>query len=67
MSVPSFTLSSTLSDHIQTMDLESSGSLTVMAQALYAIVGAVALERGALEANKIARDKILKPLGFTVP
>jgi len=32
---------------------------------LYAIVGAVALERGGEVANKVVQDKILEPLGFT--
>jgi large subunit ribosomal protein L15 len=32
---------------------------------LYAIVGAVALEKGGEIANKIVQDKILSPLGFT--
>jgi|TARA_R110002003_G_scaffold534_6_gene20231 large subunit ribosomal protein L15 len=32
---------------------------------LYAIVGAVALERGGELANKVVQDKILGPLGFT--
>jgi large subunit ribosomal protein L15 len=32
---------------------------------LYAIVGAVALERGGDVANKVVQDKILAPLGFT--
>ena len=32
---------------------------------LYAIVGAVAMERGGEEANKVVQNKILTPLGFT--
>ena len=32
---------------------------------LYAIVGAVALERGGEVANKVVQVKILEPLGFT--
>jgi large subunit ribosomal protein L15 len=32
---------------------------------LYAVVGAVALERGGEVANKVVQDKILTPLGFT--
>jgi large subunit ribosomal protein L15 len=31
---------------------------------LYAIIGAVALERGGEVANKVVQDKILAPLGF---
>lgn len=32
---------------------------------LYAIVGAVALEKGGEAANKVVQDKILTPLGFS--
>lgn len=32
---------------------------------LYAIVGAVALEKGGEAANKVVQDKILAPLGFS--
>ncbi|KAI8933222.1 hypothetical protein NX059_009857 [Plenodomus lindquistii] len=46
-------------------DLKSSGLETVMMTSLYAIVGAIALERGGEVANKIVQDKILAPLGFT--
>lgn len=36
----------------------------VAAQALYAIVGAISLERGGDEANKVVKEKILAPLGI---
>ena len=36
----------------------------VYAQALYAIVGALALEQGGQVANKIARERILQPVGL---
>lgn len=32
---------------------------------LYAIVGAVALERGGEAANMVVQDKILAPLGYS--
>ena len=32
---------------------------------LYAIVGAIALEHGGEQANKVVQDRILEPLGFT--
>jgi large subunit ribosomal protein L15 len=36
----------------------------VLMTSLYAIVGAIALERGGEEANKVVQNKILTPLGF---
>ncbi|PGH12952.1 hypothetical protein AJ79_03925 [Helicocarpus griseus UAMH5409] len=47
-------------------NLAQSGLEVILAQAVYAVVGAVALEKGGLVANKIARDRILKPLGVDV-
>jgi large subunit ribosomal protein L15 len=32
---------------------------------MYAIIGALALERGGEVANKVTQDRILAPLGFT--
>ncbi|KAF2852032.1 hypothetical protein T440DRAFT_467270 [Plenodomus tracheiphilus IPT5] len=46
-------------------NLQGSGIETVLMTSLYAIVGAIALERGGEVANKIVQDKILAPLGFT--
>lgn len=37
----------------------------VYAQALYAIVGALALEQGGQVANRIARERILQPVGLS--
>jgi large subunit ribosomal protein L15 len=48
-------------------NLSGSGLELVMAQAMYAVVGAVALERGGLLANKITKEKILQPLGVILP
>ncbi|KAK5937211.1 hypothetical protein PMZ80_010511 [Knufia obscura] len=45
-------------------DLPGSGCDMVYAQALYAIVGALALEQGGQVANKIARERILQPVGL---
>jgi large subunit ribosomal protein L15 len=45
--------------------LEGSGLDAVLTTSLYAIVGAIALERGGEVANKVTQDKILAPLGFT--
>ncbi|KAK2867758.1 hypothetical protein FQN49_003504 [Arthroderma sp. PD_2] len=47
-------------------DLTESGIDTVYTHAMYAIIGAIALEKGSKVANQIARDKILEPLGFQV-
>jgi large subunit ribosomal protein L15 len=35
----------------------------VLTQAVFAIVGAIALERGGREANRITRERIIGPLG----
>lgn len=48
------------------MELPQSGIDVVLTQAMYAIVGAVAMEKGGLIANEIARNRILKQLGFNV-
>jgi large subunit ribosomal protein L15 len=49
----------------QADNLLGSGMESVLMTSLYAIVGAVALERGGEVANKVVQDKILAPLGFT--
>ncbi|KAI5279026.1 hypothetical protein KEM52_004553, partial [Ascosphaera acerosa] len=41
-----------------------SGQNLILTHTLYAIVGAVALEKGGALANQVAREKILRPLGF---
>lgn len=46
-------------------NLQGSGQESVLMTSLYAIVGAIAMERGGEEANKLVQDKILTPLGFT--
>ncbi|KAI2023819.1 hypothetical protein LOZ12_000215 [Ophidiomyces ophidiicola] len=43
-----------------------SGIDVVLTQAMYAIVGAVSLEKGGSVANEISRERILKPLGFKI-
>ncbi|KAK5056668.1 hypothetical protein LTR84_012200 [Exophiala bonariae] len=45
-------------------NLEASGSDLVYSQALMAVIGALALEQGSAVANRIAREKILFPLGL---
>ncbi|KAH3905479.1 hypothetical protein HBH56_218300 [Parastagonospora nodorum] len=45
-------------------NLQGSGIESVLMTSLYAIVGAIALERGGEAANKVVQEKILAPLGF---
>ncbi|KAI9755111.1 MAG: hypothetical protein M1815_005203 [Lichina confinis] len=45
-------------------NLAGSGVDAVLTQALYAVVGAVALQRGGHVAAKVVRERILAPLGF---
>ncbi|KAJ5345404.1 hypothetical protein N7452_003408 [Penicillium brevicompactum] len=45
-------------------DLRASGIELVLANTLYAVIGAVSLEKGGLVANQIARERILDPLGI---
>ncbi|CBF78007.1 hypothetical protein AN8794.2 [Aspergillus nidulans FGSC A4] len=47
-------------------NLEASGVEVVLAHTLYALIGALSLEKGNLVANKVARERILAPLGFQV-
>lgn len=49
----------------QADNLQGSGQDAVLATSLYAIVGAIALERGGEAANKVTQQKILAPLGFS--
>ncbi|OJJ48444.1 hypothetical protein ASPZODRAFT_130470 [Penicilliopsis zonata CBS 506.65] len=46
--------------------LQASGIDLVLAHTLYSIVGAIALEQGGQMANKVAREKILAPLGVRI-
>lgn len=45
-------------------NLQGSGIESVLTSSLYAIVGAVALEKGGEVANRTVRDRILNPLGL---
>ncbi|KAB8076450.1 ribonuclease-III-like-domain-containing protein [Aspergillus leporis] len=47
-------------------NLASSGIELVLAHTMYAVVGAVSLEKGGHIANKVTRERILAPLGFKV-
>ncbi|TGO23248.1 hypothetical protein BPAE_0138g00010 [Botrytis paeoniae] len=46
-------------------DLEKSGLELVLATSLYAIIGAIALQKGGDVATRVARERILKPLGIS--
>ncbi|PYI18530.1 hypothetical protein BO86DRAFT_412920 [Aspergillus japonicus CBS 114.51] len=48
----------------QPLNLQASGLELVLAHTMYAIIGAISLEKGGDFANKVARERILKPLGF---
>ncbi|KAF9894877.1 hypothetical protein FE257_004498 [Aspergillus nanangensis] len=45
-------------------NLAGSGIELVLAHTMYAVVGAVSLEKGGHVANQVARERILDPLGF---
>lgn len=45
-------------------NLNASGYDMVLAQAIYAIVGAVSLEQGGAAANRITKDRILAHIGL---
>lgn len=45
-------------------NLDTSGVDVVLVTTLYAIVGAVALQKGGEVANRVTRERILKPLGI---
>ena len=49
---------------VQATNLTGSGQEQVTAQAVYAIIGAVALQRGGEVVNRIVKDRILAPLGL---
>ena len=49
----------------QPYNLVGSGEETILTEALFAIVGAVSLQKGGQAAAKVARDRILSPLGIS--
>jgi large subunit ribosomal protein L15 len=53
-----------LTTSFQPMNLDGSGRDVVYTASLYAILGALALQKGGEFANHIARDRVLKPLGI---
>ncbi len=47
------------------VDLNASGIEAVLTSALYAIIGAIALQKGGDVAAIVAREKVLKPIGLS--
>lgn len=45
-------------------NLSGSGVESILAQTLYAIVGAISLEKGGAVANHVVKERILRPLGL---
>jgi hypothetical protein len=45
-------------------DLDASGVNVVLTTTLYAIIGAIALQKGGDVAARVARERVLKPLGI---
>ena len=45
-------------------NLQGSGVETVLAHTVYSIIGALALQRGGEVAGRVARERILAPLGL---
>jgi large subunit ribosomal protein L15 len=45
--------------------LEFSGIKLILAHTMYAIIGAIALQKGGDVAARVARERILKPLGIS--
>ena len=49
---------------LQAKDLYASGLPLIAQQAIYAIIGGIAMQRGGQIANEIVKDRILTPLGL---
>jgi hypothetical protein len=45
--------------------LDTSGIDVVLTTSLYAIIGAIALQKGGDVAARVARERVLKPLGIS--
>jgi large subunit ribosomal protein L15 len=55
----------TSSDNEQLHHLNHSGLELILAHTTYAIIGAIALQKGGDVAARVAREKVLKPLGIS--
>lgn len=49
---------------VQPENLSASGLELILAHTMYAVVGAISLEKGGHIANKVAQERILEPLGL---
>ena len=49
----------------QVNQLNASGIELILAHTMYAIIGAIALQKGGDVAARVAREKVLKPLGIS--
>ena len=61
---PVYCIVGTSTDGLQPDNLIASGADVVYSQTLMAVIGALALEQGSAVANRIAKEKILLPLGL---
>lgn len=52
-------------DKEQVESLGASGVNLIMVHSMYAIIGAIALQKGGDVAARVAREKVLKPLGIS--
>jgi large subunit ribosomal protein L15 len=52
-------------DDVQVNHLNASGIELILAHTTYAIIGAIALQKGGDIAARVAREKVLKPLGIS--
>jgi hypothetical protein len=62
--VKSTHLIATDADTVQPESPAASGADMVHAQAVFAIIGALALEKGSAVANQVAKERVLEPLGM---
>lgn len=55
---------STVTDLLQPMNMRGSGQDVVMSSTIFAIIGAIALQKGGDVAAQYARERVLLPLGI---
>ena len=61
--IPPFEPEQIQSNSLQPLRLGASGVDVVLTTSVYAIIGALALQKGGEYAGQVAREKVLKPLG----
>jgi large subunit ribosomal protein L15 len=52
-------------DEMQPQNLEGSGVEAVLTTTMYAVIGAIALQKGGDVAAQVTRERVLKPLGIS--